>query len=249
MHFRNVLHQHPTRGHASKGFLRVGHAHQQHVGLAGVGVHLRQLGQSFKNKSTLPTNIKGLKLKNLLMFKRKQGCFTVQHADVVGRAHLVNFCHQGRATHQVAQADTGQAKLAQGTQQQHVVVTWQAIQVALASKRLVGLVNHHQTALLAGRVDDALDGCIVPQVGTGVVRVGQVGDGRAVLRHGRQHGRKVQLKVCGERHADKIKPLQLRAHGVHHKTRLRGQHHGIFKAIGGTGRHGTGQRQQADELV
>ena len=38
----------------------------------------------------------------------------------------------------------------------------------------------------------------------------------------------VQGKVCGQRHAHKVQPLQSRAHGVHHKTRQRGEDHGLL---------------------
>ena len=175
------------------------------------------------------------------MFQRKQRALVVEHADVVGRAHLVDFGNQGLRAHQVAQAHAGQAELAQGAHQQHMAVLANAVDIALAGKRLIGLVHHHQPALLADGFDDFLDDRVVPQIGRGVVRVSQINDGRLVLRNGGQHGGFVKLKVGRQIDADELQALQLRAHCVHHKTR-----HGRQDA--GT-RHVAGHRQQRDQLV
>jgi hypothetical protein len=45
--------------------------------------------------------------------QRKERGFGVEHADVVGRAHLVDLVDQRRVAAQVAQAHTGQAELGQ----------------------------------------------------------------------------------------------------------------------------------------
>ena len=53
VHFRNVLDQHAARLHALEGLGRIGHAHQDHVGVAGPGFHARQPGERVEQHSAL----------------------------------------------------------------------------------------------------------------------------------------------------------------------------------------------------
>ena len=89
--------------------------------------------------------------------------------------------------------------------------------------------------------DQAPDHRLVPQRAGGVVGVGQVQDGGAVLRDGGQHGGFVELEIGRQRHAVEGQALQLRAHGVHHEARQRRQD--------GRARNVAGHGQQADQLV
>ena len=111
----------------------------------------------------------------------------------------------------------------------------------MAGKRLVGLVHDHQTTLLTHSFNDALQHLVIPQVGSRVVGVRQVGQRRLVFCNSRQHGGLVQLKVGGQGHAVKSQPLQLGAHGIHDKTGNGRQHAGTGQIAG--------QGQQADEFV
>ena len=113
--------------------------------------------------------------------------------------------------------------------------------VALAGKRLVGLVHHDQTTLRADGFYDLFNHRVVPQVGRGVVRIGQVGDRWLVLGNGGQHRRFVEFKVGRQIDADELQALQLRAHGVHHETWQRRED--------GAARHIASQRQQRNQLV
>ena len=122
-----------------------------------------------------------------------------------------------------------------------MAVTRDTVDVALAGKGLVGLVHHEQSALRANGQDDALDHRVVPQIGSRVVRVGQVNNGRLVRGDGRQHGCFVQFKISRQRHADESQALQLRAHGVHDEAGHGCQHLGAG--------HIASQRQQRDQLV
>ena len=60
-----------------------------------------------------------------------------------------------------------------------------------ASSRLllIGARHGNNAALRAHGINDALHHRLVPQRGRGVVGIGDVGDGRAVLGNGSQHGR------------------------------------------------------------
>jgi len=116
-----------------------------------------------------------------------------------------------------------------------------AVDVAAAGKRLVGLVHDHQAALCALGQHDLLDRVVVPQVTRGVVGVSQIHDGRLVLINRGQHGGFVKFKVWGKGYAMEIQALQLGAHGVHHKAGQRGQD--------GSAGHITGHGQKRDQLV
>ena len=89
------------------------------------------------------------------------------------------------------------------------------VEPRVTGKRLVSLVHHHQPPQGGRLGNQAADDRLVPQIGRGVVRIGDVGDGRAVLAHRRQHGCFVEFEIDSQWHAVESKPLQLRAHGVH----------------------------------
>ena len=169
----------------------------------------------------------GLLGKDVGMFQRKQGTFGVEHADVVGRSQLVHFLYEGGGPHQVAQAHTRQPKLGQGADQQHMGIGLRigpdVVQPAAAGKRLVGLIHDDQPAERRGRLDQPSDHSCIPEVGRRVVGIGDVGDGGLVFVHRGQHGGLVQLEVGCQRDTVKSQPLQLRAHGVHHKPGQRRQ--------------------------
>ena len=175
------------------------------------------------------------------MLEREQRAFIVQHADVVGRAHLVDFGNQGFRPDHVAEANAGQTELAQGAHQQHMAVLCHAVCVALAGKRLVGFVHHDQTTLRADGFYDLFNHRVVPQVGRGVVWIRQIGNRRLVLSNGGQHGGFVEFEVGRQINADELQALQLRAHGVHHETWQRRED--------GAARHIASQRQQRNQLV
>ncbi|MCY1537150.1 hypothetical protein D9M68_726360 [compost metagenome] len=115
------------------------------------------------------------------------------------------------------------------------------VEPAQAGKRLVRLVHDHQTSETRGLGDQAADGVGAPEVGGGIVGVGDVGDGGLMFAHRGQHGGFVEFKVGRERHADELQALQLRAHGVHHEPRQRGQNSRT--------RQVAGQGQQRDKFV
>ena len=91
------------------------------------------------------------------------------------------------------------------------------------------------------RFHDALDHRVVPQVGGGIVRIGQVDDSRLVLLDGGEHGALVQFEVGREVHRDELQSLQLGAHAVHHEA-------GHGREDGSAG-HVAGHGQQRDQLV
>eukprot|EP01036_Dinobryon_divergens_P045443 gene45443-60711_t len=105
----------------------------------------------------------------------------------------------------------------------------------------IGAGSGYMAALLAHRVDDVLNHRVVPQIGGGVVGVGQIGDGGFVFSDGGQHGGFIEFKVSRQRDADERQALQLRAHGVHHKAGDWGQ----YRSAGNI----TSQRQQRDQLI
>ena len=83
--------------------------------------------------------------------------------------------------------------------------------------------QHRQTqgrraALLALLLHDRLDCRIVPEVGRGIVGIGQINDAGAMLANSFLHGWQIQLKIWRQVNADELEPLQLSAHGVHHKA-------------------------------
>ena len=207
------------------------------------------MGQSSQQLRALSPKLSGLLGKNVLVLQGKQRTFAVQDTDVVGRTHLVDLGNQGFGAHHVTKANTRQSKFTQRAHEQHMGMAADAVDVALAGKRLVGLIHDHQAALLTHGLNDFLDHLVIPHIGGGVVGVSQIGDGRAVFFNGGQHGGFIQLKISGERHAVKGQSLQLGTHGVHHKAGHRGQNVRHFKAVVHTGRHIAGQRQQADQLV
>ncbi|MDT4851337.1 hypothetical protein FQZ97_855150 [compost metagenome] len=179
------------------------------------------------------------------VLQRKQRAFGVEHAHVVGRTQLVHLVHQGLRAQHVAQAHAGQAEFGQRAHEQHVGVGHRVgpnlVEPGLAGKRLVGLVHHHQPAKRGRFGDQATDHGGVPQIGGGVVRIGDVGDGGPVRAHRGQHGGLVQLKAGRERHTVESQALQLRAHGVHDKTGQRRED--------GCAGHVAGHGQQGDQLV
>ena len=172
------------------------------------------------------------------MLQREQSRLAVQHADVEGRAQFVDLGNQLAPRHQVANAHTGQAEFAHGAHHQHVSMALQPVHGIARRERLVSLVHHDPTG---SRFNDGFDGGVAPQIGGGVVRVGEVNDGGLVLAHGGQHGGQVKLKVGSQRHADKRQSLQLRRHFVHHKARHRRHHR--------RPRHIASQAEHGDQLV
>jgi hypothetical protein len=245
VHFRNILHQNALRLEAIEAALCIGHTHQHHVGLAREGRDARQTGQCIEQQRALLADLLRLLREHPGVLQREQRALGVEHAHVVRRAQLVDFLHQRPGTHHVTDAHAGQAELGERAHEQHVGVGRRVgadlVEPAAAGKRLVGLVHHHQAAKIGGLGDQAADRVRVPEVGRGVVGVGDVGDGRLVLAHRRQHGGLVELEIGRERHADELQSLQLRAHGVHHETGQRRQHGGAGPVAG--------QGQQRDEFV
>ena len=112
-----------------------------------------------------------------------------------GRTLSICVDQIGRAA-QVAQAHAGQAELAKRAHHQHMLVRGHARHPGARRERLVGLVEDDQAVLRADRGDDALDDRVVEQVGGRVVRVGDVGQRRAVRLDRRQHRRFVELEVA-----------------------------------------------------
>ena len=234
MHFRNVLDQHLARLEAFKDgtcpLALTQHAHQDHVGVTVPYLQATHRTQCSEQSVAFIADICRLGSKHIGMFQRKQCALVVQHADVVGRAHLVDLINQRLVPHHVANAHAGQSELAQGAHEQHMGMgLWLSadyIQIGVAGERLVGLVHDHDAARLARCHDDARNAAGIPQVGRGIVGVGQIDDGGLLLRNGSQHGGLVQCKVRRQWHAHKVQTLQLGTHGVHHKARHRRQHHG-----------------------
>ena len=179
------------------------------------------------------------------MFQGKQRTFGIEHTDVVGRAQFVHLVQQGLRRQHVAQAHTGQTKFGQGAHQQHMAVgagvAADFVQPGAAGKRLVSLIDHHQTAIGAHLGNQAVHHLRVPQIGGGVVGVGQINQRGLVLGNGSLHGGFVQCEVGRQRHTDKLQALQARAHGIHDKAGFGGQD-------GGT-RHVTGHGQQCNQFV
>ena len=115
------------------------------------------------------------------------------------------------------------------------------VQPGAAGKRLVGLIDHHQATIGAHLGNEAVHHLRVPQIGGGVVGVGQINQRGLVLGNGGLHGGFVQREVSGQGHTDKLQALQARAHGVHDKAGFGGQD-------GGTG-HVAGHGQQCNQFV
>jgi len=216
-----------------------------HVGFAGVGRDAGHFLQSFEQGFTLGANDGGLLGEHLSVLQRKQSAFGVEHAHVVRRAQFVDLVDQCLRGDHVAQANACQTELRQRAHQQHISVRCgmlaNFIEPAFAGERLIRLVHHHQATVGADLLDEAANGVGVPQIGGGVVGVRDVDNSGLVLRDGGRHGDFVQLKVGLQRHADVLQTLELRAHAVHHKAGLWGQHFGIW--------YGTCHRQQRDEFV
>eukprot|EP01041_Mallomonas_annulata_P040096 gene40096-63922_t len=112
VHFRNVFHQHTARFHPIKdrgGALTVPcQAHQHHVGVALEGLHTGQLSEVGDQLLTRLHQGAGLLRKLGAVFQCKKRAFAVEHADVVGRAHLVDLLNQRLRAHHVAQTHAGQ---------------------------------------------------------------------------------------------------------------------------------------------
>jgi hypothetical protein len=103
-------------------------------------------------------------------------------------------------------------------------------------------ISSSQLRLANGRFgDQTADDRRIPEVGRGVVRVGNVGNGGLMLAHGGQHGGFVELKIGGQRYTMKREPLKLRAHGVHDEAGQRGKNR--------RARHIAGHGQQRNQLI
>ncbi len=107
----DVLDQHAALLHAFEGPLRVGHTHQHHVGFAGEDLHAGQLASAAISRAALFAQQRGLARVFIGVFQRKEAGLRVQHAHVVGRAHLVDLIDQRCRPAQVTQAHAGQAEL------------------------------------------------------------------------------------------------------------------------------------------
>ena len=181
----------------------------------------------------------GLLIEIRVMLEGEARRLGIQHADVVGRADLVELRGPGRRTGQIADAGTCQPPLGAGAHHRQVRPGWQLGQPAgTIGKGRIGLVQHHQTV---GGLQDGAHVVGIEQVAGGVVRIGQEDQRRAVRLDGLQHRLAVQTEVRPQRHRHETDAGQARTHLVHHER--------------GRRRHDRGPRlghqlaQQADQLI
>ena len=181
----------------------------------------------------------GLLVEIRVMLERKARRLGIQHADVVGRADLVELRSPGRRTGQIADAGARQPPLGAGAHHRQVRPGLQLGQPAgTTGKGRIGLVQHHQTV---GGLQDGAHVVRIEQVARGVVRIGQEDQRRAVRLDGLQHRLAVQTEIRPQRHRHETDACQPRPHLVHHER--------------GRRRHDRGPRlghqlaQQADQLI
>ena len=161
----------------------------------------------------------GLLVEIRVMLERKARRLGIQHADVVGRADLVELRGPGRRTGQIADAGARQPPLGAGAHHRQVRPGLQLGQPAgTAGKRRIGLVQHHQTV---GGLQDGAHVVRIEQVARGVVRIGQEDQRRTVRLDGLQHRLAVQTEIGPQRHRHETDAGQPRAHLVHHERGCR----------------------------
>ena len=199
----------------------------------------QQCLQPLHQRLALGAERPGLLVEICVMLERKARRLGIQHADVVGRADLVELRGPGRRTGQIADACTRQPPLGAGAHHRQVRPGWQLGQPAgTAGKGRIGLVQHHQTV---SSLQDGTHVVRIEQVARGIVRIGQEDQRRTVRLDGLQHRLAVQTEVRPQRHRHETDAGQPRAHLIHHERGCR--------------RHDRGPRlghqlaQQADQLI
>ena len=181
----------------------------------------------------------GLLVEIRVMLERKARRLGIQHADVVGRADLVELRGPGRRTGQIADAGARQPPLGAGAHHRQVRPGLQPGQPAgTAGKGRIGLVQHHQTV---GGLQDGAHVVRIEQVARGVVRIGQEDQRRTVRLDGLQHRLAVQTEVRPQRHRHETNASQPRPHLVHHERG--GRRHDRGPGLGHQ------LAQQADQLI
>ena len=181
----------------------------------------------------------GLVVEIRVMLERKARRLGIQHADVVGRADLVELRGPGRRTGQIADAGARQPPLGAGAHHRQVRPGLQPGQPAgTAGKGRIGLVQHHQTV---GGLQDGAHVVRIEQVARGVVRIGQEDQRRTVRLDGLQHRLAVQTEIGPQRHWHETDTRQPRAHLVHHERG--GRRHDRGPGLGHQ------LAQQADQLI
>ena len=187
---------------------------QDEIGVAGETDHVRTLRQPAVQATAFGQNALGLLHQHCMVRQHHLAGGLVQHPDVIGWTHLVEFGNPVRMRRGIAQTDTRQTKLGDSTHHHQVGKLVQPLQKTGAGKYLIGLVHHHQS----GRSpNDAGDGLGVIQIAAGVVGVSDKHNCRTVLAHRRQRGRFVQGKIRLEINPDKVHPCMPRADAIHHE--------------------------------
>ena len=195
--------------------------------------------QSLHQRLALGAERPGLLVEIRVMLEGKARRLGIQHADVVGRADLVELRGPGRRTGQIADAGTRQPPLGAGAHHRQVWPGCQLGQPAgTTGKGRIGLVQHHQTV---GGLQDGAHVVRIEQVAGGVVRIGQEDQRRTMRLDGLQHRLAVQTEIRPQRHWHETDTGQPRTHLVHHERGRRRHDRGP----------GLGHQlaQQADQLI
>ena len=199
----------------------------------------QQCLQPLHQRLALGAERPGLLVEIRVVLEGKARRLGIQHADVVGRADLVELRGPGRRTGQIADAGARQPPLGAGAHHRQVRPGRQLGQPAgTTGKGRIGLIQHHQTV---GGLQDGAHIVRIEQVAGGIVRIGQEDQRRAVRLDGLQHRLAVQTEIRPQRHRHKTDAGQPCTHLVHHERGRRRHDRGP----------GLGHQlaQQADQLI